>query len=116
LLRNRGVTLALLSNWDARGPELLKNLKLEPEFSVRVFSSDVGYEKPEPDIFDQVLKRFDKSFKRILMIGNHVEIDLEEPDCRGWETLLFTPGSEDEWPRKVSGWEDVPDEIFISNP
>lgn len=113
-LKNRDVTLALLSNWDARGPDLLRNLQLSSFFTTCVFSSGVGYEKPDRRIFDEVLNRLDQDFRRIVMIGNHVEIDLREPARRDWDALLFCPGSDDEWPREVSEWDEIPNQIFNS--
>jgi len=63
-------------------------------------------------MFDEVLDRLDKSFERIVMVGNHREIDLEVPDRRGWDTILFEPGSDDRWKSEVSGWDELPDRIF----
>ncbi len=111
-LKGEGITVGLLSNWDARGPELLRKLQLQSIFSTIVFSFDVGFEKPDPRIFDELVNRLNGSFERIVMIGNHVKIDLEVPNRRGWDTLLYRPGSEDHWKQEVSGWDEVSDQIF----
>lgn len=108
-LEERGTTLALLSNWDARGRRLLRNLRLASLFETSLFSAEVGFEKPDPRIFDLLLERVKGSHETRVMIGNHPEIDLEVPDRRGWRTLLYGPGSDGNWPREVDDWTEVPD-------
>lgn len=106
-LKEQGVTLALLSNFDARGPVLLKNLDLHSLFDVIIFSFEAGVEKPNPKIFDLVRDRMAIKHDRVVMIGNYVEIDLRVPESRGWISLLHKPGSDDDWDREIDSWEQV---------
>lgn len=108
-LAGEGVTLALLSNWDARGRRLLENLRLDSLFETALFSVETGYEKPDPRIFDRLLERVEGDYQRRAMIGNHVKVDLAVPEERGWRTLLHRPGSKDRWHREVDDWTLVPD-------
>lgn len=110
-LVERGATLALLSNWDARGRRLLRNLRLASRFGTSLFSAEVGFEKPDPRFFDLLLERVKGSHETRVMIGNHPEIDLEVPDRRGWRTLLYRPGSDGNWHREVNDWAEVPDRL-----
>jgi REG-2-like HAD superfamily hydrolase len=106
-LKDSGIKLGLLSNFDARGPTLIENLGLSSRFHETVFSSVVGIEKPERQIFQRMLDQLDDTLDRVMMIGNHVEIDLVVPDSMEWETLLHKPGSDDSWPHEVTAWNEV---------
>jgi putative hydrolase of the HAD superfamily len=55
-LRARGVTLAVLSNFDSRLPDLLRDLALETYFSGVHYSTRLGAAKPESAAFQQVLR------------------------------------------------------------
>lgn len=114
VLDEQGVILGLLSNWDARGPQLVENLQLDSLFDSIIFSSQVGYEKPDKRIFRLVREELSVSGTqtRFIMLGNRVPLDLEVPDLLGWETVLFSPGSEDRWKRKVDSWSTLRDSIL----
>lgn len=111
-LRRHGFKLGVLTNWDTRASQLLRNLGLSAYLNEIVVSSEVGFEKPDPEIFQLVHRRMGRSADRIVMIGNDVEIDLEVPEDMGWTTLLFTPGSSDSWKRAVDEWAAVPEMIL----
>jgi FMN phosphatase YigB (HAD superfamily) len=50
-LREAGVRLAAVSNWDSRLPDLLRGLGLHDYFGVLAVSHLLGVEKPAPGIF-----------------------------------------------------------------
>ncbi len=56
-LRQRGVMVAAVSNWDSRLPALLAGLGLIPYLDELVVSSLEGVEKPNPEIFQRALDR-----------------------------------------------------------
>lgn len=111
-LRRHGFRLAVLTNWDTRANRLLRNLGLSAYLNEIVVSSEVGKEKPDPEVFHTTHRRFGSTTDRIVMIGNSAEIDLEVPDEMGWDTLLFTPGSEDSWKHEIEEWALVPEMIL----
>ncbi len=101
--------IGLISNFDVRGPHLIRDLQLSDLFDKSIFSSEVGFEKPDPRIFRLSEARFGPSAERTIMVGNTVEVDLEVPDSMGWETILFNPDKNDCWETEVYSWDQIPD-------
>lgn len=56
-LKEAGVLLAVVSNWDSRLPALLEGLGLVRYFDELLVSSLEGVEKPNPEIFTRALMR-----------------------------------------------------------
>lgn len=56
-LREKGVKVGAVSNWDSRLPRLLQGLGLAPFLDVVVVSALEGVEKPNPEIFHRALQR-----------------------------------------------------------
>ncbi|KAH9612177.1 hypothetical protein KSS87_010523 [Heliosperma pusillum] len=55
LLKDAGVKLAVVSNFDTRLRKLLKDLNVLHLFDAVVISSEVGFEKPDVQIFNAAL-------------------------------------------------------------
>lgn len=55
-LRERGVRLAIVSNWDSRLRAILEERALRPWFDAVVISAEVGWRKPHPAIFAAALE------------------------------------------------------------
>jgi putative hydrolase of the HAD superfamily len=77
-LRDRGLKLAVISNWDERLPGVLAGLGIGELFSAIVYSAAVGVEKPDRRIFDHTLQLLGTSPERALHVG-----DREVEDCEG---------------------------------
>ncbi len=56
-LKDKGVKVGAVSNWDSRLPQLLHGLGLAPLLDVVVVSALEGVEKPNPEIFSRALQR-----------------------------------------------------------
>ncbi len=69
-LRARGITLAMVSNWDCDLPEHVERAGLGHLFATIVASAAVGVEKPDPGIFRVALERLGVSAARVLHIGD----------------------------------------------
>ncbi len=69
-LTQQGVRLGVVSNFDARLIPLLAGLKLDHYFSVVVHSTQVGYAKPHPQIFQIALERMGTLPVQTLHIGD----------------------------------------------
>ncbi|XP_078444712.1 haloacid dehalogenase-like hydrolase (HAD) superfamily protein [Wolffia australiana] len=54
-LREAGVKLAVVSNFDNRLPKLLRDLSIADLFDAIIVSSEIGYEKPDSRIFEAAL-------------------------------------------------------------
>ena len=75
-LRERGLTLGLISNWSARLPRLLRVLELERAFDFVLCSAMLRMEKPERAIFEAALRRAGALAAQCLHAGDHVERDV----------------------------------------
>ena len=88
-LRNRGYHLAVLSNNDSRLRSVLKELAIDLLFEKIFISSEMGIEKPDPEIFREVEKFFGTDPSRFLHIGDSHSRDFEGARQAGWDALLF---------------------------
>ncbi len=77
-LRARGLTLAVISNWDERLPAVLEGLGLGGHFAAIVTSGDAGVEKPDRRIFDHALGLLGIPPEQAIHVG-----DREVEDCEG---------------------------------
>ena len=69
-VRARGITLAMVSNWDCDLPVQVERAGLGHLFETIVASAAVGVEKPDPGIFHVALERLGISAARVLHIGD----------------------------------------------
>jgi len=69
-LRDRGLRLGVISNWDTRLPEVLRQLDLARRFDAVVYSSAVGVEKPDSRIFRRALRALGVESRAALHIGD----------------------------------------------
>jgi putative hydrolase of the HAD superfamily len=86
-LREKGLLLAVISNWDERLPLLLERLALTPFFDAVVTSSEVGVEKPDRRIFAEALKRLGVEPEAALHVGDSSLEDVEGAIAAGMEAL-----------------------------
>jgi putative hydrolase of the HAD superfamily len=66
----RGIRLAVISNWDRRLPEILRNLDLTDMFDTVTVSSLEGVEKPSPEIFQRTMDRMELSAEEAIHVGD----------------------------------------------
>jgi putative hydrolase of the HAD superfamily len=66
----RGIRLAVISNWDRRLPDILRNLDLTHMFDTVTVSSIEGVEKPSPEIFQRTLDRMELSAEEVIHVGD----------------------------------------------
>ena len=76
-LREHGLRLAVVSNWDCSLGERLEGLGLSESFDAIVSSAEAGVPKPEPRPFELALERLRAAADRALHIGD------EDVDVRG---------------------------------
>jgi len=78
-LRDRGLRLGLVSN-ALDPPELLhrdlQQLGVAERLDVAVFSSEVGWRKPHPAIFERALAELDVAAERALFVGDTIATDI----------------------------------------
>ncbi len=91
-LEKSGFRLGLVSNTFFPGiaiDDVLRREGLLERFPVRVYSSDVGYMKPDPRIFQAALQRLGVEAERTLFIGDRLDKDVKGPARLGMKTMLL---------------------------
>lgn len=88
-LRDAGVRLGIVSNWDSRLPRLLQELDLAPFFEAVGVSHLEGVEKPDPDLFHRVLDRMGAAPDQALHVGDLPEADLAGARAAGVDATLI---------------------------
>uniref|UniRef100_A0A1I7XTI0 Haloacid dehalogenase-like hydrolase domain-containing protein 3 n=1 Tax=Heterorhabditis bacteriophora TaxID=37862 RepID=A0A1I7XTI0_HETBA len=91
-LKMKGIVLVVLSNFDTRLKTILSHMKLSSLFDLVILSGEVGIEKPDPNIFNIIVRRFGLDNKSdLLHIGDDVIKDFEGAQSYGAQAILFDP-------------------------
>ena len=88
-LKQRGVTLAVISNFDSRLLRILDGLGIGPWFADVFVSSRVGYAKPDRRIFDVALSRHGLLAEHAIHVGDSEANDLHGARNAGLKALLI---------------------------
>ena len=88
-LKQRGVTLAVISNFDSRLVRILDGLGIGPWFADVFVSSRVGYAKPDRRIFDVALSRHGLLAENAIHVGDSEANDLHGARKAGLKALLI---------------------------
>ena len=88
-LKNKGVVLGVVSNWDSRLPEILKNTGLASYFNFILASTVVGSAKPDATIFKEALQRAGVSPDEACHIGDEPATDIEGARNMGIHSILI---------------------------
>lgn len=77
-LRNQGITLALVANWDSHLTSLVEQLGIREAFSANISSEIAGVEKPDPAIFLHAAAELSLSVTTdpVLYVGNEYRADV----------------------------------------
>lgn len=87
-LKQRGVALAVISNFDSRLVRILDGLGIGKCFAEIFVSSAVGYAKPQPEIFAFALAKLQLSADQALHIGDSESNDLRGANNAGVRALI----------------------------
>ena len=87
-LRERGIVLAVVSNFDSRLPPLLDGLGLAAFFDAVVCSGEAGAAKPDGAIFAHALAVLGVEASKALHVGDNPEADYDGALAAGIEALL----------------------------
>ena len=91
-LRDRGLRLAVVSNFDARLIGLLGALGLGPYVDEVAYSTRAAAAKPDPAIFAAALERLGVDPDRALHVGDGVIADVEGARAAGVHAVLLDRG------------------------
>ncbi|MGH7982718.1 MAG: HAD-IA family hydrolase [Candidatus Udaeobacter sp.] len=75
--------LAIISNFDGRLRLILDHLGISKFFTHIFISSELGADKPDPEIFRRALKFIDLTANEVLHVGNDPERDWEAASAAG---------------------------------
>ena len=95
-LRDAGVKLAIVCNTPLQGDVIDKHLEIEgllDFFPVRIYSSDVGYRKPDARIFRAALHELSVPGGESLYVGDIPKTDMAGARRAGLRTVLRHPSS-----------------------
>lgn len=87
-LREQGLRLAVVSNWDSRLPELLDRLELSSFFEEVLVSALEGIEKPAPEIFHRAAARLGVAPSSCLHVGDSPLDDYRGASSAGMRAVL----------------------------
>ena len=76
--------LAVISNFDGRLRLILQHLGISKFFAHIFISSEIGADKPDPEIFRRALKLIDLKANEVLHVGDDPERDWEAASTAGW--------------------------------
>ena len=94
-LRERGIRLAVLSNWDERLRPLLEKLELGRWFEEVYISLEMGWTKPDERIFEAAAHGLGLAGDEILHVGDSLQEDVKGALESGWQSrhLLRAAGN-----------------------
>jgi putative hydrolase of the HAD superfamily len=88
-LREQGLEMAVISNWDYSLHRCLRTFDLERFFKVRLASLEEGVEKPDPRLFDIALQQMGASAPETLHVGDDPLDDVEGARRAGLTPVLL---------------------------
>jgi putative hydrolase of the HAD superfamily len=88
-LRSRGLSLGIISNWDARLSSLLSGLGLDDYLDTVVCSAEVGLHKPDPRIFEMACTRLGVAPQEAAHVGDHHYADIVGAEASGMMAVLI---------------------------
>jgi putative hydrolase of the HAD superfamily len=89
VLRARGLSLVVVSNWDHSLHERLAETGLAPLVDAAVASADLGYAKPDPAIFQHALELARAPARAALHVGDSPGADVEGALAAGLGAVLI---------------------------
>lgn len=112
-LRNSGMRIGLISNFESWLEEMLIELEIGDTFDVAVISGSEGVEKPDVDIYKRALARADVAPGAAVHVGDSPKYDAEPATAVGINAVLVDRAGhypDAEWPTLPS-LEGLPDLI-----
>ncbi|EXB43464.1 Haloacid dehalogenase-like hydrolase domain-containing protein 3 [Morus notabilis] len=105
-LKDAGVKVAVVSNFDTRLRTLLKDLNVLDLFDAVIISSEVGYEKPDSKIFEAALDQINVEACKAVHVGDDEKADKLGANAIGIDCWL--------WAIDVKTFSDVQNGILVS--
>ncbi len=108
-LRRREFTIALLTNWDARVHQVLRETGFAQVFDRVFVSSEIGSEKPDPPIFLHAARELGRQPTEILHVGDSLQHDVAGAIAAGWQVLRMhtEKGSAEDSYESIGSFEEL---------
>jgi putative hydrolase of the HAD superfamily len=90
-LAERGIVLAVASNFDGRLRELMTGFPALAPIGRNFISSEIGWRKPARPFFETVSCGLGETKDRILYVGDDLVNDYQAATAAGMRSLLFDP-------------------------
>jgi len=103
-LRSKGLHVCLASNFDQRLEVITQGLSSALPVDRVFFSSQVGYRKPDPRFYQQILEQLNVSPDETVMIGDRWWEDYAAPTQCGISSYFYAPTAEPSEP--LSGGQE----------
>jgi putative hydrolase of the HAD superfamily len=91
-LKELGLKLGIVSNTSLNRCCLDKHLEqlgILDYFTVRVYSCELDFRKPDPRIFEIAAQRIGQAFENILFVGDHIKNDVDAAASLGMQAALL---------------------------
>jgi putative hydrolase of the HAD superfamily len=88
-LKNVGYKLGVISNFDTRVYGVMKSLSILDFFDAVITSSEAGFCKPHPQIFEAALKALKTKPSETLIVGDSLHDDVEAGIRAGLHAILI---------------------------
>lgn len=89
-LKQKGLVLGVISNFDERLKPILRSLKIADLFDFTLASYEVGLCKPDPRLFQLALKMAQVRADQAIHVGDNFELDYKAAGAVGMRSLLLT--------------------------
>ncbi len=94
-LKRSGLKLALVSNLASIYEQVIRRYSVDQAANATVYSFEVGYQKPEPQIYEIALQRLGVAAEETVMIGDDPVNDGEGPKAVGIRARVIQEGYTD---------------------
>ncbi|MBR6412600.1 MAG: HAD family hydrolase [Alphaproteobacteria bacterium] len=91
-LKHRGLKLGVIANQNTGMRERLKNWNLLKYFDVMAISSELGMEKPDPEMFKWALKQANCPAQNAAIVGDRLDNDIVPANQIGMYTIRVLRG------------------------
>lgn len=88
-LKRRGLIIGLISNVIQDMDSTFTRLGLQPYLDIKVTSGEIGYDKPEPEIFLAALRKAELEPAEAIYVGDQYEIDVLGARGVGMQAVLI---------------------------
>jgi putative hydrolase of the HAD superfamily len=88
-LKQRGLKLGVISNFDDRAYSVMRSLNILQFFDAVTLSSETGYCKPDRQIFEAAVRKLGVAAPEVLMAGDSLHDDVEAAMRAGLSAVLI---------------------------